>query len=644
MRTFRPVVVTILLSLFPVLTFADNACIAACYNDYTPQENKCEADFLASIPKYDADFYKTHYTTYVACLGARLTLNPAAVLICMTKLGQEAVDWYLRTRIAADQYSICRNVHDSDLRSCKRNCIRADLTTRPSNSGCDNLRTAQPNSVPCSSPLILDLNGNGFQLTGYNSGVTFDISGSGHARQLAWTAAAADDSFLVYDANVNGTIDDGTELFGNNTPQSVADDQAPNGFNALESFDDPDDGGNGDGILDGRDRDYWVLQLWRDANHDGHAQSSELTPLSSAVASIELGYQPSTDADPYGNRLLYRSTFRLLNGAVRDVADVYFAVDTNVYADFYPDAAVDTAQTAAATGVTVNVLANDTDRDGDAISLAAAGAAEHGTTAIASPTSVRYTPAAGYVGPDTFTYRINDSYGLVSLGLVRVTVAGEKVAAYGNPGDIQLVGDWNGDKIKDFGVYRPSESRFYLNSAPGYAGAVVTWGFNNPEDVPIVGDWTGNGRDQIGFYRKSTGQFLLCDNNTAAFPGRIVSFGAPNGIPFITHWIGLPSRLGVYDPDTSTFTQQGGVAPIVFGVHGDIPLTGDWDGDGLADIGVFRQSEGKFFLRRKDASVSTIVYGQSGDRPLIGDWTGVGYDGVGVARANIFRLNTATKP
>ncbi|HWP43328.1 MAG TPA: hypothetical protein VNO14_08850 [Blastocatellia bacterium] len=157
------------------------------------------------------------------------------------------------------------------------------------------------------SPIIIDIAGNGLQLTDRAGGVWFDFFGAGISIHMAWTARGSDDVFLVLDRNGNGTIDNGAELFGNRTPLAEGG-LADNGFEALAEYDLPSSGGNGDGYIDSSDSIYRALRVWRDSNHNGVSESAELQTLNAAgVLGIDIEYAYSRGRDQHGNELRYRS-------------------------------------------------------------------------------------------------------------------------------------------------------------------------------------------------------------------------------------------------------------------------------------------------------------------------------------------------
>ena len=196
---------------------------------------------------------------------------------------------------------------------CCVNWVTCPISSPPVGSKpgqpCDDDPTApggggdQPDVINGCSPIIIDVTGEGFQLTSAAKGVKFDIANTGTPIQIAWTANS-NNAWLVLDRDGNGVITSGAEMFGNFTAQPSS--PNPNGFLALATYDDPANGGNGDGIIDSRDQIFSKLRLWIDANHDGICQPGELHTLPEmGVFALSLDYSLSGHTDQFGNAFRY---------------------------------------------------------------------------------------------------------------------------------------------------------------------------------------------------------------------------------------------------------------------------------------------------------------------------------------------------
>jgi len=161
-----------------------------------------------------------------------------------------------------------------------------------------------------SEPLMLDLNGDGVKLTGYQDGVSFDINADGAPERVAF--AAGGDAALAMDRNGDGQITSGKELFGDQNG-------AANGFEELAKLDE-----NGDGVIDRRDSAYQSLGVIRDANRDGRLDPSEFMSLAKAgIESISLATSLLREDDGNGNTLAERGTFRWSDGRQGAAVDAW---------------------------------------------------------------------------------------------------------------------------------------------------------------------------------------------------------------------------------------------------------------------------------------------------------------------------------
>ncbi|HED3065452.1 TPA: hypothetical protein R4057_002420, partial [Kluyvera ascorbata] len=177
-------------------------------------------------------------------------------------------------------------------------------------------------SIPetTTSPVILDLDGDGIETRGLQDRIFFDHDGNHFAENTGWVSA--DDGLLVIDKDCNGKIDSGNELFGNNTVLSNGS-LAANGYEALQELDT-----NGDGTLNSRDEAWQQLQVWQDRNGNARVDDGELMSLSEAgIAAIDTDYKNSTWVDKQGNAHKQTGEVIYLDGSEGQSADVWFDVD-----------------------------------------------------------------------------------------------------------------------------------------------------------------------------------------------------------------------------------------------------------------------------------------------------------------------------
>jgi hypothetical protein len=229
--------------------------------------------------------------------------------------------------------------------------------------------------------------------------------------------------------------------------------------------------------------------------------------------------------------------------------------------------------------------------------------------------------------------------------------------AFGQNGDQPLTGDWNGDGKAEVGIYRPSNGTFYLD----YDGNSV---FSLPADrqynlgvgmvggdLAVVGDWNGDGKAKIGLFRQGFFWILDLDGSGVYSSGTDTAFafgGDPGDVPVVGKWGGTSkSEVGIFrqgffwildwngNRTIDNVNQGGGDQAFPSGgLPGDVPVVGDWNGNGISKPGVFRAGyfwvldvNGDHQFTAAPPDLAFAFGGLAGDKPMAGDWgyaTGAG--------------------
>ena len=173
-----------------------------------------------------------------------------------------------------------------------------------------------------STPLILDLDGDGVETISKEEGTLFDIDADGDKDKTGWVGA--DDGLLVRDINNDGIINDASELFGEYTIKEDGS-KAKDGFDALSELD-----SNNDGVINQEDDAFDELQVWKDLNSDGITNDGELISLAEAnIKEISLENEVDDTIDN-GNTIGLKGTYTNSDGEKEEISDVWFSYEENM--------------------------------------------------------------------------------------------------------------------------------------------------------------------------------------------------------------------------------------------------------------------------------------------------------------------------
>jgi len=168
-----------------------------------------------------------------------------------------------------------------------------------------------------------------------------------------------------------------------------------------------------------------------------------------------------------------------------------------------------------------------------------------------------YRPSTGYFGADQFTYTVEGAPSPVS-SVVRIEVAPDYLgltvdfdgdgyrewgwfdsaaatfhacedypgpaprctmlwaAPAGLAGTAPIVGDWNGDRREDVGLFDARTGWFHLRTLGGWPSTrSFPLGVGGGVEVPLAGDWNGDRRATVGLYRPAEARFVLRNQNAS---------------------------------------------------------------------------------------------------------------------------------
>ena len=198
--------------------------------------------------------------------------------------------------------------------------------------------------------------------------------------------------------------------------------------------------------------------------------------------------------------------------------------------------------------------------------------------------------------------------------------------------DVPLAGNFVGDGIAELAVFDRATATLPDQPAHGADHRSPYGVGHRPAGRSATG--TATARSTSAYAAPPSAPFYL---DTPAGTSAIV-MGNRSDIPVAGDWDGNGTwDIGVRKASSNVFRLRkpdGKSIPVRLGKAGDIPVSGDWNGDGVTDLGVYDLTKARFTLRIKDANglvwLTRVVYGTPGDLPVTGDWDGNGRTDLGV--------------
>ncbi|RJK93181.1 hypothetical protein [Vallicoccus soli] len=242
---------------------------------------------------------------------------------------------------------------------------------------------------------------------------------------------------------------------------------------------------------------------------------------------------------------------------------------------------------------------------------------------------VTAAPAAAAAAPGEHYFLTDSTSPTPAVGTVLAT---------GGPGDVVLVGDWDGDGKDTFAVR--TGATYALSPALGAAPTART-ALGLVTDQALVGDWDGDGKDTLAVRRGN----VVTSVDRPGGPERSYAFGRASDVPLVGDWDGDGrDSVGLRRGATFFLTGVNGgrvTSTFAFGRAYWPVVVGDWDRDGRDTLGARRGAQYLLTARPGGPVAKTVTFGTATDAVLVGDWNGDGYDTLAARRPRVTLPGTA---
>ena len=226
----------------------------------------------------------------------------------------------------------------------------------------------------------------------------------------------------------------------------------------------------------------------------------------------------------------------------------------------------------------------------------------------------------------------------------QLTKAGDGISM-GADNATALTGDFDGDGFDEAAIFVGGNWFIDLNGNGRWDTGDLWIGLGTALDRPVVGDWDGDGKDDVGIFGRQWNKDEMRIKKDPGLPDpdnkrrrkvqtQTVAYRESDGKD--------GKRLMVRG-DEGSLRADAVDHVFQYGEQADTPIAGDWNGDGIDQIAVFRGGtwmldvDGDGRWTRADEKV---YFGRPGDEPIVGDFNGDGIDEIGVVRGDRWIIDT----